>query len=196
MKITVKRIGNDTVTPALAQLLKTAKNPAPVMRNISERMLSEVQENIRQQGRPAWQPLSPKTLKNRVRRGRGTLILRDYGYLYTSITAASGSDFAQVTSNMPYARIQNDGGTIKFSPRSGTVRLRADSKGNLMRQGKNGKLAVFAKGKHKNAVSKRWTKASGWSVTIPARPYMVITQQGWQDIAGIITRALTQVSWM
>ncbi|MDR1530184.1 MAG: phage virion morphogenesis protein [Burkholderiales bacterium] len=168
MQITIKPLTHDTVTPTLQRLMRVAKNPAPVTRAIADRMLREVQDNILAQGRPRWTPLSKATLKSRAKRGKGNQMLRDRGYLYTSLSRSYGSDYARVSSNMPYARIQHEGGTIDFAPRSGTVRLRTDRKGNLLRQKGHPNLARFANRRHKRVAVKRWTAASGWSVTIPA----------------------------
>ena len=156
------------------------------MRNVSGKMKSDVQENFIQNGRPKWEPLAKKTLASKAKRGKGNYILRDSGHLFASLTAAYDAHEAKVTSVLPYARIQHEGGTIKFSPRSGYVNLRTSKSGKLLRQKGHPNLAVFAKARHKRTVAKRWTKASGWSVTIPARPYMLISYRGMRDIRKII----------
>ncbi|MCL2872905.1 MAG: phage virion morphogenesis protein [Betaproteobacteria bacterium] len=189
----IRIIGDEAVASMLQRLATVGKDAAPLMGNLSEIMLSGVQKNFLAGGRPAWVPLAPITVKRRG--GAATPILRQPGsdQLYHSLAPSHGSSFAQVSTNKPYARIQNDGGTISFAPRSGTVRLRTDRKGNLLRQdGSN--LARFAKGSHKRVSERRWTNSTGWSVTIPARPFMVLQESDWVQIRGAISNWLGEAA--
>lgn len=190
----IRITGDAAVTSMLQRLATAGKNAAPLMREISEAMLFGVQTNFLENGRPAWVPLAPITVKRRG--GRATPILRQPGssQLYLSLAPSFGNDFAQVSTNKPYARIQNDGGTISFAPRSGTVRLRTDRKGNLLRQDGSPNLARFAKGSHKRVSERRWTNSTGWTVTIPARPFMVLQEIDWVQIRGTVSRWLAETA--
>jgi phage gpG-like protein len=194
MNIDIRTTGSDAVTSMLQRLAAVGKDVKPMMKEISEAMLFGVKKNFLSGGRPAWIPLAPATVKKRG--GRATPILRQPGsdMLFHSLSPSFGSDFAQVSTNRPYARIQNDGGTINFAPRSGYVRLRTDRKGNLLRQDGSANLARFAKDSHKRAVKKRWTNESGWTVTIPARPFMVLHDDDWGKIGDAITQFLDKAT--
>lgn len=76
---------------------------------------------------------------------------------------------SSIGSNVKYAGIHEFGGTIKRVLLAGSVRLRTDRRGNLVRRGRNGKLVVFAKRSHKNAVSVAYHGGKRYEVHIPAR---------------------------
>ncbi len=84
-------------------------------------MHDSVEENFRVEGRPAWTPLAPSTLRKRRQSGSNAKILQRTGRLAASITPDSGRDYAVVGINVVYAPIQHFGGTIQraaFSPES------------------------------------------------------------------------------
>ena len=87
-----------------------------------------------------------------LRSGRVGQILQDKGNLRSSIQRASGKDFAQVGTNIEYAPIHQFGGTI---------------------YPKNKKALAFKVGGQ--LIIRK-------SVTIPARPFLVLTTQDAQDI--------------
>jgi hypothetical protein len=69
-----------------------------------------------------------------------------------------------------YGKLHEYGGT--FERKAGTVKLRVDAKGELLRQLKNGNLAVFAKRSHSRV--KEVAYAAG-TVTFPVRSFMRAT---------------------
>src|SRR3546814_20492515 len=83
--------------------------------------------------------------------------------LRNSIVQYWDASSALVGTNVVYARIHQEGGEIQFAPRSGTTRLRTNARGNLLRQGANGNLAVFARDSHTRVRTVRWTTESGRS---------------------------------
>lgn len=66
-----------------------------------------------------------------------------------------------------YAKIHEFGGT--FDRKAGTVKLRVDAKGELLRQLKNGNLAVFAKKSHTRTKEVAYDAGT---VTFPVRSFM------------------------
>jgi len=76
---------------------------------------------------------------------------------------------SSIGANVKYAAIHEFGGTIKRVLLAGSVRLRTDKRGNLLRQGKNGNLAVFAKRRHKLAQTVSFAGGKRYEVRIPAR---------------------------
>ena len=123
----------------LGQLLKNARHPRPMMRAIAAELLSITEDNFARQrwGSRKWDPTK-----------RGGKILQKSGQLAASIHTASGSNFARIGTNKPYAAIHQFGGTIKA---------------------KNKPYLVFKVGD-----GFLWVK----QVKIPARPYLPMSKGG------------------
>ena len=124
----------------LGQLLRNARHPRPMMRAIAAELLSITEDNFESEswGGQKW-PAN----------ARGGKILQQSGQLAASIHTASGSNFARIGTNKPYAAIHQFGGTIE-----------AKSKPYLM-------IPVPGGGFRRKA-----------KVTIPARPYLPISKGG------------------
>lgn len=128
-------------------------------------------------------PLAASTKRERLKRNRGSSVLKmlqDRGILAASVSSDFGPDFAEVGAGgaaSAYAGLQQFGGTINRAAYSTKTRLRTDSKGELLRQGKDGKkkhLAVFAKDSHKR-VKETWNEVGPYSFRVPARPFLPIS---------------------
>lgn len=78
---------------------------------------------------------------------------------------------SSIGSNVKYAALHEFGGTVHHKARNGVVRLRTDRKGNLLRQGADGKLAIFAKRTHKTAKEVSY-EGKAYDVTYPARAFV------------------------
>jgi len=78
---------------------------------------------------------------------------------------------SSIGDNVEYAAIHEFGWRIVHKPRTGTVRLRTDAQGNLLRQaagtGALGHLAIFAKAEHKRV--KVQFQSKGFETVIPER---------------------------
>ena len=125
----------------LGQLLKNATHPRPMMKAIAAELLSITEDNFENEnwgGQIPWKPTH-----------RGGKILQKSGQLAASIHTASGSNFARIGTNKPYAAIHQFGGTIE-----------AKSKPYLM-------IPVPGGGFRRKA-----------KVTIPARPYLPMSKGG------------------
>lgn len=185
-------VDDAAVRAALARLVALAQDLTPVMTTIAGIMHDAVAENFAQQGRPRWPNLAPSTLRRRRDRGKDAQILQDSGRLAGSIQLDFGPDFAQVGTNVEYARIQHFGGTIERTPHSVRVRHRTDAKGNLLRQGKNGRLLIFARDDHKRARTS-WHEVKAYRITIPPRPFLALTAEDWEKVraapAAVLERA-------
>lgn len=158
---------------AAAQL----RDATSLFRSIAQLLESETEANFAARGRPSWVPLSKATVAERLKRNKGSTVLKilqDRGILASSISSDFGSDFAMVGAGgaaKDYAAIHQLGGTIERAPYSVRTRLRTDAKGNLLRQAANRNLAVFARDTHKRA-RESWSTVEGYKVSIPARPYL------------------------
>lgn len=97
---------------------------------------------------------------------------------------------SSIGSNLAYAGIHEFGGTIHRKRSSGFVRLRTDARGNLLRQGANGKLAIFAKKSHNRFESVRYQKGA-YDIIIPARaPVRAGIADRLQEIGSALSAAI------
>ncbi|MFZ2986595.1 phage virion morphogenesis protein [Ideonella sp.] len=153
---------------------------SPLYKILAGVLEDETEANFAAQGRPQWMPLADATKASRLKRNRGSSVLKilqDRGTLAASVSSGYGSDHAEIGAGgaaKDYAGAQQFGATIERPPYSTKVRLRTDRQGNLLRQtkdGKPGKLAVFAKDHHKRA-RESWHEVAGFTIKIPARPYL------------------------
>lgn len=105
------KIDDKDVKGLLNELLNRVKDLSPVMRNIAGIMHNAVEENLKQEGRPKWKPLSSKTIKAREKKGYWPgKILQMRGELASSITSKYDSSSAMVGTNKVYAGIHQFGG--------------------------------------------------------------------------------------
>jgi phage gpG-like protein len=156
------------------------KDARPLFKKLSETLATETEANFAAEGRPSWVPLSKRTLAERLKRNRGSTllnILQDRGILAASVMAYYGANFAAVGAGgaaRDYAAIQQLGGTIEHPAHSVKTRLRTDAKGNLVRQGTEGRaknLAVFANSRQKR-VRETVSEVAAYRSQILARPYL------------------------
>lgn len=159
------------------------KNGRPLFKQVAQVLEFHTEQNFEAEGRPDWVPLAAATVRERMKRNKGSSllkILQDRGILASSVSSRYGADFSEIGAGgaaRDYAAIQHFGGTIERAPYSIKTRLRTDRKGNLLRQGEEGSAkgrAVFAKDRHKS-VAESWHEVEAYSITIPARPYLPFT---------------------
>ncbi len=94
----------------LKNISNKTKDMSDVMASVALSMLSAVEENFDQQGRPRWAPLKESTILQRIKKGKGNnKILQISGMLAGANTPSSGKKFARVTNNKKYAAAQNFG---------------------------------------------------------------------------------------
>lgn len=189
MKITIE--ANDKASLAGLRLLaRAAGDLRPAFEDIGEILVRSTAKRFEDQVGPdgqTWAPLSPAHLLFKQKKGYSPKILTMRGRLRASIVAKAAPAELQVGTNVVYAAIQHFGGTIEKPERSGSLRLRTDAKGGLLRQGslKGGMIgpksalaskgAVFAKKGHKRFVERTFT-AGAHEITIPARPFLGLSE--------------------
>ncbi len=166
-----------------------AEDPTPVLKAIGDLMIRSTEQNFRAEGRPdRWQEVKKATRRRKTARGKSK-ILTWSGNLARSVVAQVQGKTVAIGSNWPYARIHQEGGIIPRSAKSGTVRLRTDAKGRLLRQGTEGRnshLAVFAAGHHKRAVERAFTHGA-YGIPMPARPYLLFQPGEAENYAEMVT---------
>lgn len=149
------------LSPAVATLIKAfsdkAKDLSPVGPEVTEIALASIDQNFRLGGRFGAGPLgggAQKWTPSRRAKEQGGKTLVDTARLASSIQARFAGNTLTVGTNLIYARIHDEGGTIKP---------------------KKGKYLKFSLGKGKG-----WRVVS--KVTIPERPYLVLQDEDVDDI--------------
>ena len=96
-----------------------------------------------------------------VRSGRLRQSVRSVPATISGNTVTSG-----IGSNVAYAGIHEFGGTINRTVKAGSVRLRTNRDGTLL---KRGDLATFAKATHRSVRTVNYQGGKEYTITIPAR---------------------------
>lgn len=165
---------NEFKSPEIIELLKNKlSNKSKLMVAVAETMRTAVLKNFETEGgrigKP-WQKLSQQTINQREKKGYWPgKILQRTGQLKRSIISSYGEDYAQVSTNLIYAAIQNYGGVIHRSSLKTYLRKKIS--------GKDAKIP----GSNKMS-----------SIRIPARPFMKLNEQDIEKIKQKIVSALTK----
>lgn len=182
--ISIELQGLDILKPQIGQMISNYGHMEPLFHEISGIMHHEVEENFQAGGRDPHWPESQRAKKH----GGQTLI--DSGQLVSSIQEFITANSAGVSTNKPYAAIHNFGGPITRKQFNGSVRLRTDAKGGLVRQTGHANLAVFANKRHKRVTSRDFS-SDGYTFNMPQREFMKISGQGIATIEMAATRFIT-----
>lgn len=106
------------VLTLLQRMGQDIKNPQPLLKTMGQYMVSSIDKNFREQGRPEkWAPLSPITLMMR-RKGKGggsPKALMDTGMLRKSITAQVRAHEVVIAPTVRYGIFQQLGARIPVS---------------------------------------------------------------------------------
>lgn len=102
-------IDDAQVQRAIAAIRARLVSAAPLMHDIAGILRDSVEENFKQQGRPAWLGFKPPVNPRRA----GGRLLQDKGRLAASVVRASDATTAQVGTNVVYAAIHQFGGRTR-----------------------------------------------------------------------------------
>lgn len=164
-----------------------------LMTAIAEEMHASVMNNFQTQGASVpggWPALKPATLKAKRKKGFSEAILQAQGFLMRSIQSSATDNTSMVSTNKIQARILNDGGVISIAARTRTLFHRTDGKGNLLKQTDNKNLLVFANKSHKRKSAYTFGQKN-YNITIPPRPFMVLTDTYKNNIINKICSHVT-----
>ena len=156
----------------LREISKRCEDLLPVMKGVAGLMHEAVEENFEQQGRPTkWRGLSQVTIRFRKRRGYWPgKILQMRGELAASITEDATKNKAVVGTNKAYAAVHQFGAK-KGSFGEFTIKIREHMRRITHAFGKPLKKPRSVKVReHTRRVRLPWGD-------IPARPYLVITDE-------------------
>ncbi|MFJ5441746.1 phage virion morphogenesis protein [Pectobacterium sp. CHL-2024] len=157
----------------LGELISRLEHRQPLMREMAAAMHDAVEENFAQQGRPEWAGWKSNAYWAKRRGGK---ILQKSGRLAASINEYSDNDSATVGTNVVYARIHQEGGTINIPARSQRA---------YYKQNKDGSVGNRFVKKSKSNFS-QWNTMGEYKITIPARPFLRLTES---DIEGMESTA-------
>ena len=182
---------------ALGLLGQAAKNVRPALEDIGEMLLRSTDNRFEAEKDPdgqPWAPLSPEHLAYKEEKGFNLKILQMRGHMRGTIIWKVSGQTLIVGTNRVYAGIHQFGGTVKFKAREGSLKLRTDRKGNLLRQNQvgvgphrrgTGNLAIFARGGHKRVVQRKFS-VGPYQVTIPPRPFLGLSVEDQADALDIL----------
>lgn len=166
---------NINLDPVFNKLLANLKERTPLMKQISGIMLDNVHQNFESEGRPHWVSLADQTITDRRNKGYWPgKILQRTGQLLKSVTAKYDNDSAQVGTNKNYAALHQFGGTINQAARSSIYTQSRYLKGK--RKGK------FKKVSNEKRVFGKGFTFSARSINVPARPFLVLSDEGMSEI--------------
>jgi phage gpG-like protein len=107
-------------------------------------------------------PTTDSSLSVRTNRLRSSVRASKAIILGTGVASTIGS-------NVVYAGAHEFGAVIERTVKAGSVKLRTNKRGDILRHGANGKLAIFAGRQHKQFKEVKFAGGKSYTITIPAR---------------------------
>lgn len=158
------KINNENEVSALLEALSNGvRYRAPLMRTLANTMRSAVDQNFEAGGRPKWLGVNS--------RPNGSPLI-DSGTLRNTIRATWDNDEALVGTNLAYAAIHQFGGEIHKKARKAKLYYKMNKNGEVSNR--------FVKKSKSNFVQS--ATISSHTITITARPFLVLTSQDEADI--------------
>lgn len=157
-------------------------DPAPMLRDIGEFLLIAHDQRFASQASPdgtPWQALSPAYLK-RKKKNRDKILVLD-GFLKNTLRYQVSNNELLFGTNRIYGAMMHFGGSIDVAARSQQAYFRQDVKtGDVGNQFVSKRKSNFA----------QWVTIGTYTIQIPARPWLGISDDDNYAIAGIATRYL------
>jgi phage gpG-like protein len=158
------------VRKVLAGIRKRAKDPTPAMRIIGQILRVSIIRNFEAGGRPIpWKPSKKAKGKTLIKSGR----------LMKSIKAKAYPDHAELGTNVIHAAIHHFGGDIRHPARERILHFKQH------KRGKHAGRTLFARESKATFGMKR--KGRGYTIHMPARPYMMVQTEDWTEIKEALT---------
>ncbi|EPL63721.1 bacteriophage protein [Stutzerimonas stutzeri B1SMN1] len=157
-------------------------DPAPMLRDIGEFLMIAHDQRFASQASPdgtPWQALSPAYLK-RKKKNRDKILVLD-GFLKNTLRYQVNNNELLFGTNRIYGAMMHFGGSIDVAARSQQAYFRQD--------GKSGEVGNLFVSKRKSNFA-QWVTIGAYTIQIPARPWLGISDDDNYAIAGIATRYL------
>lgn len=174
-------VTREDVDGTLDRVDRVARDPSPIMSEISGYLVTATQRHIERERGPdgeRWPSLSPRTAEKRVgRRRRGyRTMLRVTNRLYQSISGDFGPDFAAAGTNLPQAALLHFGGEVQREARKQTIYQFYDERSDRFDP-------LFRTKRRSNFA--RDVDVGAHTVTVPARPYVYVDDDDATEIEHI-----------
>lgn len=108
------RVEVEQAKKELRRLRERGADLGPLMPDVAGVMHGAIEEAFEAEADPetgrSWKPLAEATREAREKRGHSGKILQETGLLAASFQQQTGSDFAEVSTNLAYAAIHQFGG--------------------------------------------------------------------------------------
>lgn len=172
----------------LAAMKLRASSLRPVMDLIGLKMVSSTQQNFEAGGRPTpWAPLAYSTQKQKNRLGYTRILVRT-AHLLQSIDYKASDAGVNVGTNLPYARIQQEGGPINHPSRAGSVSFKYNKKTGELKSGFASKKAKETSRTGIIELAFSAKRKFGVFSYIQARPYLVFQPGEVQAYSDLVNR--------
>jgi phage gpG-like protein len=175
LSLTAKFEGMSQVAVAMHQLSELDRRE--LLDGLGAESESQVRRRISSEKRapngvpwPAWSNAYAKT------RHGGQSLLQGDGGLLDDIHYVVGYDQVEIGSNLPYARIHNEGGTIEQKARASTVYFRRDKEGNVGNRFVPRRQSNFAQD----------VTVGAYTIEMPARQYLGFSSENENSLLGIV----------
>lgn len=172
-------IDDTDIQKALTKLAKASSDLSIPMAQVGEHILHTTRERFRTQQSPdgiPWQALSKKYKKKRNK----DKILTERGHLQGQLVMQSNKDSAAVGSNRIYAAIHQFGGDINMPARQRELFFKRTKDGGVSNKFVKPKKSDFSQ-----------TVITGsYSIKIPARPYLGLSDTDKKKVLSILTNHL------
>lgn len=172
----------------LRKVQERVKDMRPVFNVIGEIVHGSIQENFEHGGRPAeWKPLSPVTIaqRKRERKWPGRILVRmgAAGGLFGSISHKPFKDRTELSARKVYAATHHFGAR-KAQFGTVTAQIREHVRRITKAFGKPIEPTLVTVRAHTREMQIPWGD-------IPARPFMVVQDEDWEEIKGTLLDFLT-----
>ena len=169
---------------------KSKTQSLELSKQLTHSMYLHTMEVFDQEG-PGWTPLKAKTRKQRVAQGfgEGPILDRKRGNLGLKggiVEAPTNTEaVVGVRKGILYALAHQLGAIINRVSKPGSVRLRTNKKGDLVRQTGYKNLAVFGKKSHKQVKEVNYAGGKSFQIKIPQRKYLYFTRELLNNLSNI-----------
>lgn len=172
----------DRAQGLMLDLQRFSEDTEPTMAAIAHEGMQQTLRRFDDQVDPngkAWVPSKAARLENRK-----TLIDTRH-FRDTTFSSEATRTEARWGTNAVQGRIYQLGGDIVMPARAGTVRLRTQRDGSLLRQKVSSNLAVFARASHKLAKEVSF-RAVGYTIHIIARPFLGVNAANGKTFTDLV----------
>ncbi len=176
-------ITRNTASPKLKRLAARLHGEGRqlLFADMGEYLLRSTRERAAKQIDPGgnkWRALSPDYAKWKAKKRPGVPILKfDFHMLGDQLSYEAGQDELLVGTNAPYGAIHQFGGTVHRAAHSRKLAFGKD---------KPNRMKVFARAGSKDVDHEQWATVDAYDVTLPARPWLGLSQEDDTELLAIV----------